>query len=64
MRSSRSFSLTIRVRSWIPFLVEIRPVVRSVPLAVSYLTDGQNVPDDIQVARSGAMASMLLGMDR
>ena len=39
-------------------------VVRSVPLPVSYLTDGQNVPDDIQVARSGAMASMLLGMDR
>ena len=39
-------------------------VVQSVPLSVSYLTDGQNVPDDIQVARSGAMASMLLGMDR
>jgi flagellar biosynthesis protein FlhF len=39
-------------------------VVRSVPLSVSYLTDGQNVPDDIQVARSGAMANMLLGMDR
>lgn len=39
-------------------------VVRSVPLPVSYLTDGQNVPDDIQVARSGAMAGMLLGMDR
>jgi flagellar biosynthesis protein FlhF len=39
-------------------------VVRSVPLAVSYLTDGQNVPDDIQVARSGAMANMLLGTSR
>jgi flagellar biosynthesis protein FlhF len=37
-------------------------VVRSVPLTVSYLTDGQNVPDDIQVARSGAMAGMLLGI--
>ena len=36
-------------------------VARSVPLSISYLTDGQNVPDDIQVARSGAMASMLLG---
>jgi flagellar biosynthesis protein FlhF len=36
--------------------------VRSIPLPVSYLTDGQNVPDDIQVARSGAMANMLLGM--
>jgi flagellar biosynthesis protein FlhF len=39
-------------------------LVRSVPLAVSYLTDGQNVPDDIQVARSGEMATMLLGMGR
>jgi flagellar biosynthesis protein FlhF len=39
-------------------------LVRSVPLAVSYLTDGQNVPDDIQVARSGEMAAMLLGMGR
>ena len=36
-------------------------VARSVPLSISYLTDGQNVPDDIQVARSGAMASLLLG---
>jgi flagellar biosynthesis protein FlhF len=39
-------------------------VVQSVPLPVSYLTDGQNVPDDIEVARSGALASMLLGMNR
>jgi flagellar biosynthesis protein FlhF len=39
-------------------------MVRSVPLPVSYLTDGQNVPDDIQVARAGAMAGMLLGIDR
>jgi flagellar biosynthesis protein FlhF len=38
-------------------------LVRSVPLPVSYLTDGQNVPDDIQVARSNEMASMLLGME-
>jgi len=36
--------------------------VRSVPQPVSYLTDGQNVPDDIQVARAGAMAGMLLGI--
>jgi flagellar biosynthesis protein FlhF len=38
-------------------------MVRSVPLPVSYLTDGQNVPDDIQVARAGAMAGMLLGIE-
>lgn len=36
-------------------------LVRSCPLPVSYLTDGQNVPDDIQVAERGAMAAMLLG---
>jgi flagellar biosynthesis protein FlhF len=39
-------------------------LVRSVPLPVSYLTDGQNVPDDIQVARAGAMAGMLLGLEK
>jgi flagellar biosynthesis protein FlhF len=37
-------------------------LVRSVPLPVSYLTDGQNVPDDIRVAHVRAMAGMLLGM--
>src|SRR3954454_5667926 len=36
-------------------------VVQSVPLPVSYLTDGQNVPDDIQVAQSRRTAEMLLG---
>jgi flagellar biosynthesis protein FlhF len=30
-------------------------------LPLSYLTDGQNVPDDIQVADPGAIARMLLG---
>jgi flagellar biosynthesis protein FlhF len=37
-------------------------LVRECPLPVSYLTDGQNVPDDIQVAQRAAMAEMLLGM--
>jgi flagellar biosynthesis protein FlhF len=36
-------------------------LVRSVRLPVSYLTDGQNVPDDIRVAEAGEMAGMLLG---
>src|SRR4051794_16996276 len=39
-------------------------MVRSVPLPVSYLTDGQNVPDDIQVAERRAFASTLMGIDR
>ena len=37
-------------------------LLRSVPTAVSYLTDGQNVPDDIQVAESRAMAGTFLGI--
>jgi flagellar biosynthesis protein FlhF len=37
-------------------------LVRECDLPVSYLTDGQNVPDDIQVAERAAMAEMLLGM--
>jgi flagellar biosynthesis protein FlhF len=39
-------------------------LLRSVPTAVSYLTDGQNVPDDIQVAEGRAMASQLLGIGK
>jgi flagellar biosynthesis protein FlhF len=38
-------------------------LVRECRLPVSYLTDGQNVPDDIQVAQRAAMAEMLLGMN-
>ncbi|HEX4414356.1 MAG TPA: flagellar biosynthesis protein FlhF [Lacipirellulaceae bacterium] len=37
-------------------------LVRNCPLAVSYLTDGQNVPDDIQVAKREEMAERLLGI--
>jgi flagellar biosynthesis protein FlhF len=39
-------------------------LARSVRLPVSYLTDGQNVPDDIQVAEARAMAGTLLGVRR
>jgi flagellar biosynthesis protein FlhF len=37
-------------------------LVRECQLPVSYLTDGQNVPDDIQIAEKAAMAEMLLGV--
>jgi flagellar biosynthesis protein FlhF len=37
-------------------------LVRNCRLPVSYLTDGQNVPDDIQVAERGEMAERLLGI--
>ena len=36
-------------------------VTRSCGLPISYLTDGQNVPDDIQVAESNKLARMILG---
>jgi flagellar biosynthesis protein FlhF len=35
-------------------------LVRACPLPISYLTDGQNVPDDIQVAERCALAARLL----
>jgi flagellar biosynthesis protein FlhF len=38
-------------------------LLRACRLPVSYLTDGQNVPDDIQVADRRRMASALLGIE-
>lgn len=38
-------------------------LVRSCRLPISYLTDGQNVPDDIQVAERRKLAEMLLGTE-
>jgi len=38
-------------------------LVRSCRLPISYLTDGQNVPDDIQVAQRRQLAHMLLGIE-
>jgi flagellar biosynthesis protein FlhF len=39
-------------------------LVRQCQLPVSYLTDGQNVPDDIQVAECRRLASMMLGIEK
>ena len=36
-------------------------VVRKVNKALSYVTTGQNVPDDIEVGRGSKLAQMLLG---
>src|SRR5688572_29224996 len=38
-------------------------LVRECRLPVSYLTDGQNVPDDIEVAERRRLAYMLMGID-
>ena len=39
------------------------PVLRSSRLPLSYLTDGQNVPDDIEIATSSHLAKLVLGME-
>jgi flagellar biosynthesis protein FlhF len=44
-------------------LGNILPLVRSSGLPLSYLTDGQNVPDDIQTADAGRLARMILRLD-
>lgn len=39
------------------------PVVRSSGLPLSYLTNGQNVPDDIEVAQPTRLARLILGLE-
>jgi flagellar biosynthesis protein FlhF len=43
-------------------LGNVLPVLRSSGLPLSYLTDGQNVPDDIEVADGHRLARLILGM--
>ncbi|MCC6124191.1 MAG: flagellar biosynthesis protein FlhF [Pirellulales bacterium] len=44
-------------------LGNVLPVLRSSRLPLSYLTDGQNVPDDIGIADSAHLAKLVLGME-
>ena len=44
-------------------LGNILPLVRQSGLPLSYLTDGQNVPDDIRCADRGELARLILGLD-
>ncbi len=43
-------------------LGNLLPLLRSSKLPLSYMTDGQNVPDDIEPADSRRLARMVLGM--
>jgi len=43
-------------------LGNLLPLMRSSRLPLSYLTDGQNVPDDIQAAHPTALAEAMLGI--
>ena len=44
-------------------LGNLLPVLRSSNLSLSYLTNGQNVPDDIEVAEPARLARVILGME-
>jgi flagellar biosynthesis protein FlhF len=44
-------------------LGNVLPVLRSSHLPLSYLTDGQNVPDDIEIATCAHLANLVLGME-
>jgi flagellar biosynthesis protein FlhF len=44
-------------------LGSLLPVIRGSRLPLSYLTNGQNVPDDIEVADSGRLARLILGVE-
>jgi flagellar biosynthesis protein FlhF len=44
-------------------LGNLLPLLRSSNLPLSYVTDGQNVPDDIELADSRKLARMVLGME-
>jgi flagellar biosynthesis protein FlhF len=39
-------------------------VVRKVNKSISYVTTGQDVPDDIEVGRGRKLAQLILGMER
>jgi flagellar biosynthesis protein FlhF len=44
-------------------LGNVLPLLRACKLPLSYVTDGQNVPDDIQPAAQRRLARMVLGME-
>ena len=44
-------------------LGNLLPLVRACKLPLSYLTHGQNVPDDIEAANSRRLARAVLGME-
>jgi flagellar biosynthesis protein FlhF len=57
-------SLTLTKLDETTGLGHLLTLLRKVRLPVSYLTNGQNVPDDICVATGHELARMLLATDR
>ena len=46
-----------------PGMGSVLPLMRSSRLPLSYLTNGQNVPDDIETAEAGRVARLVLNME-
>jgi flagellar biosynthesis protein FlhF len=46
-----------------PGLGNLLPLLKASRLPLSYLTNGQNVPDDIEAAESKRLAKLILGLD-
>lgn len=47
-----------------PSMGSLLSLARNIPLPVSYLTTGQNVPDDIETAHAGRMSRLILGQEQ
>ncbi len=47
-----------------PSMGSLLPLARQLPVPVSYLTTGQNVPDDIESADAARMARLILGHEQ
>ena len=56
-------ALTITKLDEATSLGHLIPLIRKSNLPISYLTDGQNVPDDIQVAEARRLAYAILGLE-
>lgn len=62
-RMVRPTSLILTKLDESPSFGGLLPVLRAAGLPLSYLTNGQNVPDDIETAQPGRVARLILGLE-
>lgn len=62
-RTVRPTALILTKLDESPSFGGLLPVLRAAGLPLSYLTNGQNVPDDIETAQPGRVARLILGME-
>ena len=60
---SRTSSLVLTKLDEATGLGNLLPLLRNCHLPISYLTDGQNVPDDIEAADQRRLARQILGWE-